>query len=149
MQRTGQPASGGRATANNAVLLAFYDAFNKGEIDRAVEFLAEDFDWRPAFGRSLLGDNHYSGRDGFRAYYRDIAEVFDRYAVEPMRMEAEGDVVVLTNRSSAHARGSGLDIDQQFTIVYRFRDGLITHGRTFRDRDEALRHALGHGQAPS
>ena len=41
----------------------------------------------------------------------------------------------------ATGKGSGVETELPFTVVARFRDGLITHFTDFGDRDQALEAA--------
>jgi ketosteroid isomerase-like protein len=123
------------------VLEAFYDAFNRGNIDAALLWVDVEFEWFPAFGPGLLGSNVYVGHDGFRRYVADLADVFTDYRVDVLSFEEIGNRVVVTNKTIAHGRTSGIAVDQGFTIVYTVRDGRIVHGKTYRDRAEALRVA--------
>jgi ketosteroid isomerase-like protein len=132
--------------AEIAVITSFYEAFNAAEIDSAVEFLSESFDWRPAFGRGLMGGNSYVGHEGFRRYFEDLRDAFATYTVELQGIERikEG-VWVATVRSIAHGYASGIDIDRGFAIVYEVRDGELVRGETFADPAGARRAAAGSG----
>jgi ketosteroid isomerase-like protein len=127
--------------SNIPALEAFYKAFNRGDADAVVEFLDRDFEWSPAFGHNLLGSNFYVGHDGFRRYMADVAEVFEGYNVERLRVEELGDAVLITGRATARGRSSGLAIGQEFTMMYVFREGLMIRGKTYRDHAEAVRAA--------
>jgi ketosteroid isomerase-like protein len=125
--------------ASVALVTAFYAAFNRGNMDAAVDFLHPQFEWRPAFGRALLGHNFYFGRDGFRSYYRDIHDTFVEYRVELRDVEPIEDELLLFHVSaSGTGRRSGAKIASRFVIRYELRDGLIVRGQTFGDRDQAI-----------
>jgi ketosteroid isomerase-like protein len=123
-----------------SVIEAFYSAFNEGRIDDAVEHLHEQFEWRPAFGRGLIGGNSYVGREGFRRYWQDLRESFSRYRVEPRETDELGKGrVLLMVRVVATGRGSGVEVDRTFAILYQLdEDGLIRSGETYDDRLAAL-----------
>ena len=124
--------------ASAEVVTAFYEAFNRGDVDAAVEFLDARFEWRPAFGRALMGDNVYHGRSGFDAYYRDISEAFADYRVDVDRIEQlEDDVVLVHGSASATGRTSEVSIARRFVIRYEVVDGLIVYGQTFTGRAQA------------
>jgi ketosteroid isomerase-like protein len=135
----------GRAVASNiretsvALVMEFYAAFNRGNIDAAVDFLHLQFEWRPAFGRALLGHNVYFGRDGFRSYYRDVGDTFVEYRVELRDVEPiEDELLLLHVSASGTGRRSGAKIASRYVILYELRDGLIVRGQTFSDRDQAV-----------
>jgi ketosteroid isomerase-like protein len=126
----------GRAGAE--VVAGFYDAFNRGDIDAAVEFLDPGFEWRPAFGRALMGDNVYHGHEGFSAYYRDLNEAFAEYRVEVERLEQiEVEVLLAHVSAGGTGRTSGASIARRFVIRYEVQGGLIVYGQTFGDRAQA------------
>ena len=123
---------------------AFYEVFNSWKIDEAVEFLRDDFEWRPAFGRGLMGGNAYVGRDGFRRYCEDIREGFTQYRVDLRALESVGREQVLAHvRAAAIGRASGVGVDRDFWILYTLRDGQIARGETFDERAQALNRAVG------
>ena len=122
------------------VVAGFYEAFNRGDIDATLEFLHPRFEWRPAFGRALMGHNVYLGRDGFRSYYRDIGEAFSEYHVEPRYIERiDADIVIVHGSTSGTGRTSCAKLARTFVMRYELRDGLLVRGETFDNRDEALR----------
>jgi ketosteroid isomerase-like protein len=130
--------------SNVAVLGAFYEAFNRWDLDAVVEFLRQDFEWRPAFGRGLMGTNAYVGRDGFRRYCADVLEDFSEYRVDVLTIEAVGrDNVLAAVRAAAVGRTSGVEVDRPFFMLYTFDAGLLVRGETFQERAEALRAAVG------
>jgi ketosteroid isomerase-like protein len=142
MAGAGREVAGDARASSVAVLTAFYEAFNRGNMDAAVEFLHPRFEWRPAFGRALMGHNVYRGRDGFKAYYRDIQDAFAEYRTDVEDLEAIDDELLLVHvRSSGVGRMSGATIARQFVIRYELGDGLIVRGQTFDDREQALADA--------
>ena len=136
---SGRGTATGLRAANVTALTQFYEAFNEGAIETAIGFLDAEFEWRPAFGRALMGDNVYIGHDGFRTYWRDVQDTFDGYRSELHGVEAVADDVLLAHvGASATGQLSGVSIARRFVIRYELRDGLIVRGRTFADRAEAL-----------
>jgi ketosteroid isomerase-like protein len=126
------------------VVATFYRAFNEEDFEAAAGYLSEDLEWRPAFGRSLMGANAYAGRHGFLRYCEDLRESFTTYRSELEDLEQVGHSQVLAHvRASGTGRTSGIEVDREFWILYELRDGLIAKGETFEGRIEALRSAAG------
>ncbi len=119
-----------------------HEAFNRQDIDATVEFADPEFEWHPAFGEALLGASVYRGKEGFRQYFEQVNEVLEGFKVEPLSFSTFGDAVVLQGRISGRGRASGLEIDTEMTVVWRFRDGKGIWGATYFDRPEAL-EAIG------
>jgi ketosteroid isomerase-like protein len=70
--------------------------------------------------------------------FRDRAEMFDEYTVEPERFEEnEGQVVALI-RVMGRGSASGAGFDIRIGHVSVLRDGVIVRGEGYGDRDRAL-----------
>ena len=137
---SGRGTATGLRAAHVTALTHFYEAFNEGAIETAIGFLHPEFEWKPAFGRALMGDNVYLGHDGFRAYWHDIQDSFEAYRSELRGIEAVDDHVLLAHvDASGTGQLSGVAIAGRFVIRYELPDGLIVRGRTFGGRAEALR----------
>ncbi len=132
-------AQTGELTAPRYVIEAFYAAFNSGDMDTVCNFLADELEWRPAFGQGLIGGNVYRGKAGFRRYYTDLQDGFARYSVQLEHVETvRPDELVVTVRAVGTGRESGIEIDRHFWIVYEFEDGRIVRGQTYPDRAAAV-----------
>jgi ketosteroid isomerase-like protein len=115
-----------------------HEAFNRQDIDAALETAAPDLEWHPAFGEALLGVSVYRGLDGFRRYFEQVHEVFEGFKVEPLSYATFRDFVVVQARISGRGRASGMDVGAEMTVVWRIRAGKGAWGATYFDRDEAL-----------
>jgi ketosteroid isomerase-like protein len=115
-----------------------HEAFNRQDIDAALEFAHPDIEWHPAFGESLLGASVYRGREGFRRYFEQVNEVLERFMVVPLSFSTVGENVVLQAEISGHGRASGMEIKTEMTVVWRFRGDKSDWGATYFARDEAL-----------
>jgi ketosteroid isomerase-like protein len=80
----------------------------------------------------------YHGREGMRRYYEERAEAFGGGEVLVRSCETIGEAVVVSARSTARGRGSGVMLEEELTLVYWVRDGKVVRGRVFRSREDAL-----------
>jgi ketosteroid isomerase-like protein len=119
-----------------------HDAFNRQDLDAALEFADPDFEWHPAFGEALLGASVYRGHEGFKHYFEQVHEVLEGFRVEPLKYSTFRDYVVVQGKVSGRGRASGVAIETEMTIVWRLRDGRGMWGATYFGRGEALR-AIG------
>ena len=122
------------------------DAHNRGGdsmLDDYDELLAQDFEFIP-MTVGVMGSPEratYRGRDGLRRYYEERAEVFGGGEVHVRSCESVGDALVVSARSTARGRGSGVNLEEEITLVYWVRDGKAVRLQAFRSRDEALEAA--------
>jgi ketosteroid isomerase-like protein len=119
------------------------DAHNRGDdsmLDDYDELLAPDFEFIPMTVGVMgsPGRATYHGRDGMRRFYDERAEAFGGGEVHVRSCEQLGDAVVVSARSTAQGRGSGVVLEEEITLVYWVRDGKAVRLQAFRSRDEAL-----------
>jgi ketosteroid isomerase-like protein len=81
----------------------------------------------------------YVGADGIRRFFTDIEDTGPDFRIEVQRVQAAGeDTVIVSMRTSATGRTSGIVNGTESTNVYDFIEGKISRIRIFLDRDEAL-----------
>jgi len=152
MWRDAQPPASGRraaaaARANTAAVLAAYEAFAQGGLDRFVEHWTGDLNHRSIVG-APDDRGPVRGKDALRAYVQDWIDVFENFRIEPIELiDAGGDRIVATLRYGGRARQSGVETDETFAAVFSIRDGKIARGREYSTRQEAL-EAAGLGGSP-
>ena len=121
-----------------ARLRRFYEAFNRGDYDAAIEVAHPAIEFVRAMGQSSL-----HGADALREWMRPDA--FEEQQIEGLEFRVNQNKVLV--RSHAHGRGagSGIDVDVDFWAVWTLNDdGLATRLEFYLDnqRIEAL-HAAG------
>ena len=86
-------------------------AFNRGDVDAWLEYLADDIDYRAIEGApDDPGPMH--GKDAVRAYEQDWLDMFDDFKVEPMELiDAGEDRVIAVTKISGRAKLSGVETD--------------------------------------
>jgi ketosteroid isomerase-like protein len=121
-------------------------AFNERDLDWLAANCVEDFVWHPAIATGVDG-REYRGIEGLREFFAELQEVWDEFEIEPARLLELGPDHVLVF-SHVRARGkAGVEFEQEMTGLYEFRDGKVASGRSYLNRDDALRaaaEATGH-----
>ncbi len=119
------------------------DAHNRGaEAILAIwdETFDPDLEWTP-MTVGVMGAPEgatYRGREGMERFYAERAEAFADGTVEVLSVEPAGqDALVVRARSTARGRASGVEVDEEITLVYWFRGGRIFRLRAFRSAEEA------------
>jgi ketosteroid isomerase-like protein len=123
------------AEQNIEVVRSLYRRFNAGDWEGAAQLAAANVVWVPD---SRVGEEPVRGRDRVIGFFRDRAEMFDEYTVQPERFEEnEGQVVALI-RVIGRGSASGARFDIRIGHVWVLRDGVIVRGEGYGDRDRAL-----------
>ena len=105
-----------------ATVRGIYDAFERRDVEGALEHIAEDVVFNPTGTQSLAKrDEPYLGHEGVRQYFRDAAEVWDDLALfaEDFRAAAGGVVVFGRVEGSVDGR----PFESSAIWVWRVRDG--------------------------
>jgi ketosteroid isomerase-like protein len=116
-------------------------AFNRGDVDAWLEYLADDIDYRAAEG-ALDDRGPMHGKDAVRAYMQDWLDMFDNLRTEAVELiDAGEDRVIAVTRISGRAKLSGVETDLTYAALYTIRDGKIAGGREYWTKEQALEAA--------
>jgi ketosteroid isomerase-like protein len=116
-------------------------AFDRGDVDAWLEYLADDIDYRAIEGApDDPGPMH--GKDAVRAYAQDWLEMFGEFRSEPVELiDAGEDRVIAVTKISGRAKLSGVETDLTYAALYTIRDGKVARGREYWTKEQALEAA--------
>jgi uncharacterized protein len=146
MGRVPQPQRGaGRdqgiaVTAKREIVLRSYEAFNRGDIEGALEAIHPDVVWHTYIVPGP-GGGVYRGHEGVRELWSDAQRIFGGFRNVPEELFEEGDRVVAFVRVEGVGAKSGVEVQARIAHLMEFRDDLVVRVKSFADRDEALREA--------
>jgi ketosteroid isomerase-like protein len=116
---------------------AAYDAWNEGDLDRTLDFLAPDVEWHTS--ASFPGTRKlYRGHDGFREFWQHLHEPWEGIHVEIESYEREEDVAILRIRFHGTSAESGVDVDLPWFQALVIDDDLVTRSALDRSIGDAL-----------
>jgi ketosteroid isomerase-like protein len=121
----GNPAG---LTDDLEVVKSIYAAFARRDLDGALAFLAPDCELHAAGTAAAAGHSSpYRGHDGVRAYFADVAAVWEELVLhaEDFRV-VPGSVIVIGHVS---ARRDGQPLYRSIVWTWRLRNGLATSVR--------------------
>lgn len=114
-----------------------YAAFNRGDIDAAVQPLDENIEWtEPA---EFPGGGTYHGHEGVKRYLKQSRDAWAEVSSQPERFIPGGDRIVVFVHARVRPKGSNEWQDVRLADVYTMRGGKAIRMRAFGDREEALR----------
>jgi uncharacterized protein len=120
-------------------LRSAYAAFNRGDMDAAVESLDPQIEWtEPA---EFPGGGTYHGRDGAKRYLTQSRAAWAEVISEPERFITAGNRIVVFVHARVKPQGGTDWQEVRLADVYTIRDGKAIQMRAFADRQEALRWA--------
>jgi uncharacterized protein len=80
----------------------------------------------------------YRGHAGVAQWLEDWGAAWGEWTYEPEQYIDAGDIVVVFIRAMTKGRSSGVELDREDGVVFKLRDGKITHIDYYNDRDQAL-----------
>jgi ketosteroid isomerase-like protein len=125
---------------NSELLLAGYDAWNRGDCDAWLELLQPDVEIRTSGVFPDLAPV-FRGHQQARKFWRQMHEPWEEFQIDVEQIEEEGDVVSAAIRFRARGADSGVQVDMRFGNAIHVRDGLATalvNRRTPKEAREAL-----------
>jgi uncharacterized protein len=130
------------ATQLNQMISALrgaYAAFNRGDIEAALEPLDAQIEWSEP--EEFPGGGTYHGHDGVRRYLTQSRDAWAEGRSEPEEFVPAGNRIVVFVHARVRAKGSSEWQDVRLADVYTIRNGKAIQMRAFADRTEALRWA--------
>jgi ketosteroid isomerase-like protein len=126
--------------ANVQVVADTIAAFNRGDLDAAAEYWADDLDYRAAQGApDDPGPIHR--KEAMRTYVEDWLDTFDDFSGQVIELIDAGDETIAVIRITGRAKLSSVETDLTFAAIYTIRDGKIARGREYWTREQALEAA--------
>lgn len=122
-----------------AILRSAYAAFNRGDINAAVQSLDPQIDWsEPA---EFPGGGSYHGREGAKQYLTNSRASVAEVISEPEQFIPAGDRIVVFVYARVRPKNSTIWQEVRLADVYLFRDLTPIQMRAFADRQQALEWA--------
>jgi ketosteroid isomerase-like protein len=87
------------------------------------------------------GERPAVGTEAIEALMREFLAQWNEYRVEAHAFDDFDDAVLVTERQHGLGRGSGVETEQTFYCVWRFRDGSVIGVRWDTSRKDALQAA--------
>jgi ketosteroid isomerase-like protein len=118
-----------------------YEAWNEGNVERMIDFWAEDGDWQWEDPPDFPDRRVLRGREEVEAHLRGLMEFIGDMEVEVQELLPIDDELVAVVRFTVAGARSGIELDTPVVQVFRFEAGRVRRCRVFTDRDQAIRAA--------
>lgn len=128
-----------QTTQRIAILRAAYSAFNRGDIDAAVQSLDPNIDWSEP--TEFPGGGSYHGREGAKKYLTNSRASAAEVISQPEQFIPAGDRIVVFVYARVRPKDSTTWQEVRLADVYLFRNLTPIQMRAFADRQAALRWA--------
>ena len=118
-------------------------AFNDGDVEGVLAEMDPSVEWYPTTDFVDIGP--FRGHDGIRALMSLVFGAFDEYRLEAEELFDAGDAVIAPVHQTGRGKGSGIEADVQYILVFKLSGGKAVRVESYYDRQDALR-AAGMGE---
>jgi ketosteroid isomerase-like protein len=125
---------------NVEIVRKSFVAMARGDLEGLLELYDPDIQFLPLTG-TRVESGGYHGHAGVRAYFAEVADVWDQLRPYADNVETISNDVVVLGGCAVRGRGSGVESDSPMAWVITVRRGKITTHRGDRTSEEALEAA--------
>ena len=118
------------------VVKAAFAAFAERDLGRVLELADPDIEFTAITGEHAGRAKPYSGHEGLRQYFRDVASVWEELRLTPREFRASGDRILVIGKVSARSRSR--TVTGSTGWIWRVRDGKVIYGRVYASAADAL-----------
>jgi ketosteroid isomerase-like protein len=128
---------------NGEIVRALFEAFNERNVEAALDLMAPDGEWGPAFkGGGLIEGAVYRGHEGVRKSYEMQSERWETVTAEVVALEDFGDRVLVEVHLRAIERRRDVNpVDRTTWNLLEIRDDKVASGLVYPTRQAALEAA--------
>jgi ketosteroid isomerase-like protein len=117
-----------------------FEALQQGGVEAFLDFIDPRFEMTTPPDMTVEPAT-YRGHDGMRRYFESFYEIMDEVRFEPQEFIDAGDRVVVPARLVARGRDTGIEAEQQLTMVWTLHEGKALRCETYATKAEALEAA--------
>ena len=122
---------------NVEIVRRMYDAFHAGDLDALVYF-----DPNVVIDASHRVDGRVGrGREELVVILGEWMSTWDEWREEVEEIRDAGDQVLVISTQRGRGKGSGIEWENRFWMLYELQDGKISRWTVYDDRNEALEAA--------
>ena len=118
------------------VVKAMFAAFATRDLQTVLDLADPEIEFTAVTGEHAGRTDPYRGHDGLRAYFRDVAEVWEELRLTPREFRPTGDLVLVTGKVSARSRGR--TVTGSTGWIWQVRAGKVVYGRVYASAADAI-----------
>ena len=113
-----------------------YVALRRRDFDEMLALADPEFEMD--LTERVLNPATYRGRDGFRVFLDEVAELWASMDIEEERLLERGDEVLAVLLVTLQGRGSGVELESRIAQHWTLRDGKLLRMRLRTDAQAAV-----------
>ena len=123
---------------NQQIVEGIYAAFAQGNVPFILENVAENFTWQDPNNFAIVPHGGiYSGRTEFLNFFRQLDADTATLSFDVSDYATASNLVVAIGQHSVQAKKTGKPLTFEWTMVWRFENGVPVSGRSYYDTASA------------
>ncbi len=118
------------------VVKAMFAAFAARDLETVLNLADPDIEFTAVTGEHAGRTDPYRRHDGLRAYFRDVAELWEELRLTPREFRPAGDLVLVTGKVSGRSRVR--TVTGSTGWLWKVRDGKVVYGRVYASAADAI-----------
>ena len=114
-----------------------YEAWNRGQLEWLLDYMTEDFEFRPGLGFSDI-EAVICGKEGWKRFAETWREAWEDITVRVDRIEDQDDRIVALLTFDGRGRGSGVEVSVRVGHVATVTEGRVSKLVSITGWEEAL-----------
>ena len=111
------------------------ERFNRDDIPGVISLMDPEVRFQHRMAE-LEGD--FTGTDAVKGWFADLAQHFDQWRIDCDDFRDLGDQVLALGTLRAVGKGSRVEAEVPYTVVVKFRNGLVTRFTDYGNKETAL-----------
>ena len=124
---------------NVEIVRRMFSAIEANDADTLFAVMSDEIEWHPSADEPETAVLH--GKIELQGMFLKWVTAFDDFRIEPLEFIDAGGTVVVPLHVTGKVPGSGAEVANDETMVFRLRDGMIVEVREFRTKEEAFADA--------
>ena len=122
--------------ADIEVVKAMFAAFAARDLETVLALADPDVELTAVTGEHAGRTEPYVGHDGLRAYFRDVASLWEELRLTPREFRAAGELILVTGKVSARSRSR--TVTGSTGWVWRVTNGKVVYVRVYGSAADAI-----------
>jgi len=122
---------------NVQVVQQNFAAFGQGNIQGALDTIAEDVDWQSPVTRTRSEEISWArpryNREQVAAFFKELSEKMQIEQMETLGFTAQGERVVVEGRNRGTVKSTGRTYEHDWVMVFTLHEGKIVRHRHYYD----------------
>jgi ketosteroid isomerase-like protein len=136
------PRSRLRRALLRRTMLSAFAAFYRQDFELILVRFAPDVEYKFAPGLQTLGlGGTFRGHEGMLEAFGKLTEAWESWLLEPAYIIDLGDRALFLGVNRSRARGSGVQLEEEYAQLVTLSDGVVTQFQAFFSWEECVRAA--------